>query len=210
MEKYYSRKDLSELLELKETTIKSYIKKGAPKSIQGKGYLLVDFLEWITERPQFQKKKPKVLKIALKTLKNIEKSPKKAKKTTLKKKYKSGAMAALERARSEEVEAYEAYKLKQSEKRGVANARATWQNSLDVLRKCENDLVKVLELQNELIPYKKYLSELEPKLLNFKTILLNIPSKLSPRLENLPWHEIQKLLDVEIRDALKAIQKSIE
>jgi hypothetical protein len=40
---------------------------------------------------------------------------------------------------------------------------------------------------------------------NVKSVLLNLPAKVAPGLEGLPWHEIQSRLDQEIRDILEGL-----
>lgn len=222
LKKHYTREKLAELLKVKESTILYYVKKGAPQSIRFKGYPLEEFLQWIIERPQTRKAKTNIHAKAEKILKMLGTKTKKApKKSTsedknnsttevaeeCKKIYRKGLTPALGRVRQAEIEAYEQYRKKLSQNKPTAGALKTWQSTLDVLRKCENDFLSVLEARKELIPYNRYLAELQPMLGKIKLILMNIPSKLAPRLEGLPWHEIQKILESEIRDVLENIPK---
>lgn len=114
-----------------------------------------------------------------------------------------GMVAALERAREAEVVAYELYN-EALEKTGVisVNSLDAWQKTLDILRKCETDFSRVLERQRLLVEVKEVQDWLEPMLEQTKTMLLNMPAKMAPSLEGLPWHEIQQRLEQEIRDVV--------
>lgn len=114
-----------------------------------------------------------------------------------------GMIAALERAREAEVVAYEMYN-HALQVTGVisVNSLDAWQKTLDILRKCETDFNRVLERQRLLIEKKEVQDWLEPMIEQTKTMLLNLPAKLAPSLEGLPWHEIQQRLDQEVRDVI--------
>jgi hypothetical protein len=114
-----------------------------------------------------------------------------------------GLSAALERARLAEVDAYQAHH-ESMEKTGIISAGSldAWQKTLDILRKCETDFTKVLERRRELVEIKQVQEWLQPHIEQIKAILLNLPANISPSLESLPWHEIQKRLDQEVRDAI--------
>ena len=115
----------------------------------------------------------------------------------------TGIEKALERARIAELKAYQMYE-EVVAKTGIisVNSLDAWQKTLDVLRKCEMDFTKVLERRRVLITKKEVQDWLEPMIEQTKTMLLNLPAKLAPGLENLPWHEIQARLDQEIRDVI--------
>jgi rubrerythrin len=118
----------------------------------------------------------------------------------------TGIEKALERARIAELKAYQMYE-EVTEKTGIisVNSLDAWQKTLDVLRKCETDFTKVLERRRVLVAKKEVQDWLEPMLEQTKTMLLNLPAKLAPSLENLPWHEIQTRLDQEIRDVINKL-----
>jgi len=118
----------------------------------------------------------------------------------------TGIEKALERARNAELKAYQMYE-EVTAKTGIisVNSLDAWQKTLDVLRKCEMDFTKVLERRRVLVTKKSVQDWLEPMIEQVKTVLLNMPAKLAPSLENLPWHEIQTRLDQEIRDAISKL-----
>jgi hypothetical protein len=114
-----------------------------------------------------------------------------------------GMMAALDRAREAEVVAYQMYNDALTQTGVISvNSLGSWQATLDILRKCETDFSRVLERQRLLIEKKEVQDWLEPMIEQTKTMLLNLPAKLAPSLEGLPWHEIQQRLDQEIRDVI--------
>ena len=77
-----------------------------------------------------------------------------------------------------------------------------WQDSLDALRKVESDSLKVMEEKKRLLNVDAVKSWLDKKIETTKAFLLNLPGKVAPGLDGLPWHEIQKRLDLEVRNAL--------
>ena len=206
---YWSRKELCEALGINVETLKTWIKKGAPRSLPGFGYHIERLCRWVVSKPNGRERSDFRLR-AEEILKKI--SPPKA---TLGKKGKGknkkglevGLIAALERARQAEVDAYTAHMNYMTEHDAInTNALDAWQKTLEILRRCENDFTKVLEMRKELVSLKKVQDWMHPLIEQTKMQLLNIPSKLAPQLENLPWHEIQKKIDEEIRSAISKLK----
>ena len=81
----------------------------------------------------------------------------------------------------------------------------TWRQAVDLLRKAESNLIEVLEKRRDLLPAGEVKLWLSRQVEVAKATLLDLPGKLAPSLENLPWAEIQKNLDQEIRHALSRL-----
>lgn len=230
MEKYWTHKELLTNLNIKKSSLKFFMDEGAPPK-EKKGYPVRKFCEFIVGRPQKVKDKTNIRENAQKYLlefvndkkgkgkpvAELKKVPakksdktKSGKKVTKPKKLPKtkvnsevGMFAALERAKAAEVAAHTIY-IDTLNKTGVisTNSLDAWQKTLDILRKCETDFVKVLERQKVLVQKTEVQEFLEPMIEMTKMMLLNLPSKIAPSLEDLAWHEIQERLDIEVRDIL--------
>lgn len=73
-----------------------------------------------------------------------------------------------------------------------------WMHSIDLLRKTEADMLKILKEQDELIAIDEVVEFISKVVVTAKNQLLNIPSKMAPLLEGLEWPEIQDKLRLEI------------
>ena len=191
--------------------------EGLPKPVRSKGFEIKSFCEWIVARPQKRKDRTKIREIAqkilIKLLSKQEKNtgPEKTKESAQKQsrtraKIEPGLLQALERARQAEVDAYKAH-IDFLRKSGIVNASllGTWQSTLDILRNCEKDFTKVLESRRELVQMKEVVDFFEPMIEQTKAILLNLAAKVAPGLEGMPWQDIEKKLDQEIRHALSKL-----
>ena len=206
----YTKQQLCKLLEISPKRLEKLLEVGAPQGKKKNAYDMEAFCRWVIARPKSKTDKSRLQENAqrfLLGLKPTEENP--AKPAAVKKLQipatdkKVGLMPALERARAAELAAYDAH-MKIFNEQGITSASAldAWQKTLDILRKCETDFTKVLERRRELIEIKKVQEWIEQKIELIKTIFLNVPAKLAPALEGLPWHEIQKRLDQELRDAI--------
>lgn len=219
---FWSRQELCEALGVGVETCKLWVRKGAPKAVAGQGYPVEEFCRWLISKPSgkkkldFRSKAEDILRQIKKLNPNAtpEKEPEikepetkepGAKKPKVKK-LETGLIAALERARQAEIDAYMAHAKYMKENDAInTNALEAWQKTLEILRRCENDFTKVLEMRKELVSLKAVQNWMHPLIEQTKMQLLNIPSKLAPQLENLPWHEIQKKIDEEIRSAISKL-----
>ncbi|MDZ7759937.1 MAG: hypothetical protein U5L00_06740 [Desulfovermiculus sp.] len=86
----------------------------------------------------------------------------------------------------------------------------TWRQAVDLLRKAEGNLLQVLEQRRDLLPADEVKVWMSRQIEVAKSTLLDLPGKLAPSLENLPWSEIQKTLDEEIRHALSRLSDSTQ
>ena len=93
---------------------------------------------------------------------------------------------------------------------GSAGDFKAWQQALDLLRKAEDNLLTVLEKRRELLPAPEVKEHLGRMIESTKAALLDMPARVAPSLDGLPWTEIQKKLETEIREALHGISKPIE
>lgn len=91
-----------------------------------------------------------------------------------------------------------------------AQAFKSWQLALDQLRKAEGSLLDVLERRRELLPSGEVKLWMSRQIEAAKATLLDLPGKLAPALESLPWPEIQKTLDAEVRHALAKLSENPE
>lgn len=221
--KYLKADKLLQALQISQKHLKTLLEMGAPKAIPFKGYPAEEFLRWIVARPQQRADRTKIRERAQQILVELidrkkEKQPDKPAKSKSEKqpeppkKKKAdltpGLSAALDRARLAEVDAYQAHH-ESMQKTGIISAGSldAWQKTLDILRKCETDFTKVLERRRELVEIKQVQDWLQHHIEQIKAILLNLPAKLAPSLESLPWHEIQKRLDQEMRDAISKLSE---
>ena len=209
----YTKQQLCKQLEISPKRLEKLLEAGAPQGKKKNAYDMAAFCRWVIARPKSKTDKSRLQENAQRYLLGLKPAEEKQPgKTAVKKSQKKndaasdkkvGLMPALERARAAELAAYDAH-MKIFNEQGITSASAldAWQKTLDILRKCETDFTKVLERRRELIEIKKVQEWIEQKIELVKTIFLNVPAKLAPALEGLPWHEIQKRLDQELRDAI--------
>lgn len=218
---YWKKEQVLKELKITERQLKRFRDLCAVAYVKFKGYDIEQLCSYIVSKPKLRKDRSKARENAEKILTKFFKkkpaadTPEAPVKATAKSNYSHirkdlhpGLQAALERARTAEVELYKLH-ADYLKERGNFNASFFdgWQRSIDNLRKCEGDVVKILREQNELIQLKAVEDWLESKLEQLKIILLNLPSKLAPILESLTWQEIQKRLEQEIRDAIEKVGK---
>lgn len=82
--------------------------------------------------------------------------------------------------------------------------------SVELLRKAEKNLLDLQREQRELLPKSEVKTWLFQQIVNTKATLTNIPGKLAPQLEGLPWPKIQLALEKEIRHALSKLSSDID
>lgn len=216
---FWEKKKVLTTLKITEKHLRRMREQGAPAFVPFKGYDMVALCQWIISRPMKRADRTKIREYAQKVLKKIEgkssekhqepelqtqaEKPARSSKVSIKTETDVGLLPALERARSAELAAYNAHQdfVKKS---GIVSASHldAWQKTLDILRKCEKDFAEVLERRRELVEMKEVQQFFEIMIEQTKSILLNLPAKLAPILECLPWAEIEKKLDQEIRDAI--------
>lgn len=202
---FWSKKDACVELGVSEGLVDLWVNEGCPKFVTGKGYPVEELCRWLVTKPKTRKEVTPFRERAEAILKQLCPPVKKRKPKT--KDFEVGLVAALDRARQAEVDAYTAHIEFMKQNNSInTSALDAWQKTLEILRRCENDFTKVLEMRKELVSLKKVQDWMHPLIEQTKMQLLNIPSKLAPQLENLPWHEIQKKIDEEIRSAISKLK----
>lgn len=77
-----------------------------------------------------------------------------------------------------------------------------WHSAVDLMRKSESDLLKVLQETKALLPADYVRTWIVQRMDAAKSRLLSLPSKIAPQLEGLGWIEIQEMLKKELLDAI--------
>jgi hypothetical protein len=116
-----------------------------------------------------------------------------------------GLQGALARLRHAEKHSYECWTSSGS----VSDLKA-WHGALDLLRKAEDNLLVVLTKRRDLLPAGEVQTWIGRRVDAAKASLLDLPARVSPGVEGLPWPEIQKILEREIREALRGISEPIK
>ncbi|WP_031386502.1 hypothetical protein [Desulfonatronum thiodismutans] len=111
-----------------------------------------------------------------------------------------GLDAALARLRWAEKATFAAFQ----EARDGKSLKA-WSGALDLLRKLEGNVIEVLQSRRELLPASEVKTWLGRQIDAAKSSLLDLPGRLAPGLEGLPWPEMQKIMEREIREALRGL-----
>lgn len=120
----------------------------------------------------------------------------KPKKITLGKK---GIKEAVERLRTEEVEAHARYsRARSSNDPEAATLLDEWRDSCEFLSKAEPSLLKFLRECGEVAPVTEFEKYMAKTIQAVKSAFLALPSKLAPTLEGLEWPKIQKILESEV------------
>lgn len=116
---------------------------------------------------------------------------------------KKGIKEAVERLRTEEVEAHARYSRARSEHDPeAATLLDEWRDSCEFLSKAEPSLLKFLKECGEVAPVSEFEKYMAKTLQAIKSAFLALPSKLAPTLEGLEWPKIQKILEAEVEGAL--------
>jgi len=116
-----------------------------------------------------------------------------------------GLEGALARLRHAEKHSYETW----TDSGNVSDLKS-WHGALDLLRKAEDNLLVVLTKKRDLLPAGEVQTWIGRRVDAAKGALLDIPGRVAPSLEGLPWPDIQKILEREIREALHGISDPIE
>lgn len=118
-----------------------------------------------------------------------------------------GLDAALERLRAAEVSAF--LEWKKGLEQGVPSNPVfrSYAQSIELLRKAERNLLDLQREQRILLPASEVKEWMVRQITASKSALLNVPGKLAPQLEGLPWPIIQQRLEDEINSALEKLSE---
>lgn len=86
----------------------------------------------------------------------------------------------------------------------------SYSQSMELLRKAEKNLLDLQKERRELLPKSEVKSWLFRQIISAKATLTNLPGKLAPQLEGMPWPQIQRKLEEEIQNALTKLSSDID
>ncbi len=214
-----TKAELLSTLELSEGKLKKLQRKGCPGA-SGKGrnatWDILAVARWIVNQPVHPQEKPETRQKAAQVIREHERPPEPEEPVSLPPATELpqdalGLEAALTRLRQAESATYHRW-MQGLENKDPDSAThfQNWQRAMDLLRKAEGNLLELLERRRELLPADEVRVWLSRQIETAKSTLLDMPGKLAPSLENLPWTEIQKALEDEVRHALSKLSESIE
>jgi len=223
---WLSRKEIEEKVGVSASMLKK-IRANSDIRPKGRGvasrWPLLAVCEWLLANPPVKinnKKTMKMRRLAAQVLKEHRKQEKKPGKAASKAKQPSvkvddnqqpGLEAALDRLRAAERVTYQRWQSAFQENDSNASVYfRDWQQALDLLRKAEDNLLTVLNKRRELLPTDEVKTWLTRQIEAAKAHLLDLPGKLAPVIEGLPWPQIQKMLETEIKDALSKLSADIK
>lgn len=118
----------------------------------------------------------------------------------------TGIEHGVKRLRDAEMVLYCAWKISHEKKDPANHAHfRNWQEALGLLTKAEQGLLKFKKEIGALTETAKFKSELKRSIESAKSILMDLPGRVAPQCEGIPWHQVQKLLESEIRRALEKL-----
>lgn len=196
-------KQLAQRLEVSPSTVDKWCKTGCPRH-EDKSFSLVDVCRWLSDRAYRGKAKQRAWEIL-----RAYQPPAENKKVAQTEPQELGISPALDRLRSAEALAHQAW-LDAHKKAdpSVATRHKEWQQCLEALRRMEQSLLEVLETRRELLPTSEVKNWMATQIERSKAALLDIPAKVAPELEGMTWPQIQKRLREEISDALKDLSNA--
>lgn len=95
---------------------------------------------------------------------------------------------------------------KEAKSKLTPEALDNWSRLVGDLIKTEEKILKILRERKELVAVAAVNKWLASRLEYLKTTLLNIPAKVAPALDGMPWTVIQNKLNEEIRDSVEKIR----
>lgn len=215
---HITKPELLSALDLSLGRLKKKQRKGCPGA-EGRGrnstWNLLDVAQWIVQQPVHPQEKPETRKRAADIIRQHER-PEMGTSPTGDPPAETpcdvlGLEGAVERLRQAENATYQRWMQAIERKEPDQGLEfQSWQKSLDLLRKAEGNLLELLERRRELLPADEVRLWLSRRVEAAKSTLLDMPGKLAPSLENLPWSEIQKTLESEVRHALSRLADTIE
>ncbi len=116
-----------------------------------------------------------------------------------------GLDAALVRLRQSEVLGYQKWMDDPS-----PQTFKSYSQSVELLRKAEKNLLDLQRERRELLAKDEVKTWLFRQIISAKATLTNLPGKLAPQLEGMPWPQIQRKLEEEIQNALTKLSSDID
>lgn len=116
-----------------------------------------------------------------------------------------GIEHAVTRLRAAETMAFEQWQANPS-----ATTFRSYAGAVEALRKFERSLLDLQRERRELLPKSEVKTWLFRQIVSAKATLTNLPGKLAPQLEGLPWPRIQQRLEEEILHALGKLSSDLD
>lgn len=116
-----------------------------------------------------------------------------------------GLDAALVRLRHSEAHGYQKWMDEQN-----AQTFKNYAQAVELLRKAEKNLLDLQKERRELLAKDEVKTWMYRQIISAKSTLTNLPGKLAPQLEGLPWPQILKKLEEEIQNALTKLSSDID
>lgn len=116
-----------------------------------------------------------------------------------------GLDSALVRLRAAEVMAYQRWTRAVESGKAPEAVFKSYAQALELLRKAEKNLLDLQKERGDLVPQADAKEWMLRRVIAAKTGLLDLPGKMAPQLEGLPWPKIQRLLEREIRHAISRL-----
>jgi len=121
-----------------------------------------------------------------------------------------GLDPALSRLRQAEVMAFQRWGRAMEDGNAPEAVFRSYAQAVELLRKAEKNLLDLQRERRELLPKSEVKTWLFRQIVSAKATLTNLPGKLAPQLEGLPWPIIQKKLEQEILHALGKLSSDID
>lgn len=208
---YVKKQELLEKLGTTVSSLQEWRKAGSPAP-QGKGkaskWPLYAICEWILNRPAHGLQNRATIERAASILRGRDgvHLPDTVEIIPIDDDDGEGLEAALGRLRQAEKATFTKWQnLFNIDDATAPQAFKDWQQALDLLRKSEKSLTEHLVQQRDLLPAAEVKEWMVTMLTTARQTMLNMPGKLAPQLEGLPWPQIQKRLDEEVRDVLEKV-----
>lgn len=202
--KYLNRTGLVAFYTISEQAFATALRNGHPGPAKGRGFDLVQSANWFAGRPGRGKAKEKALAYLAEL--NPAKSDPPTAPAKPKRPGKKGIEAGVLRLRIAEEALHRTWSVMfEGGATGTATAFRDWQAALDLLSKAEHAMLKFKKDMGELTDTAKFKKWMKERIAAAKSILLDLPSRVAPQCEGMAWHQIQKLLDAEVRRALQKL-----
>lgn len=201
--KFVSRTELCKFLGISDPAFVKALRAGHPAPVKGRGFEVEASCRWFSLRPGNGKAKTK----AMEHLARIAPKPPESQIPKSKARAgKQGIEAGVKRLRVAEESLHRVWVQSKEEERPDAQVHfRNWQESLDLLSRAEQALTKHLKELGTLTQTATFKALMKRNIEAAKSILLDVPGRVAPQCENLPWPQIQKLLEGEVRRALEKL-----
>ncbi len=124
--------------------------------------------------------------------------------------FEPGLDPAVDRLRQAEVMAFHRWNKAVEDGNAPEAVFRSYGQAVELLRKAEKNLLDLQRERRDLLPKSEVKTWLFRQILSAKSTLTNLPGKLAPQLEGLPWPKIQAKLEEEILHALGKLSSDLD